>query len=225
MALFRRLAYWLDDIRRAALCLGVGGAAFAAGWRQDWGLGVSILCAWNIGVTAYLAFLGVVVFTADAPATRERISRVDPTRWSLLIVLVLTALLGVSGVGAILTTVGRRTSYDTLLMGLSAAAVVLSWLLLHSAFGQHYARLYYQEADKRARPFPGGMRGGFAFPGTPNPAYEDFLYVSFAIGLTYAMSDVSVTNQIQRRTVLMHSIISFFFYSTILGAALNALSS
>jgi uncharacterized membrane protein len=37
------------------------------------------------------------------------------------------------------------------------------------------------------------------------------------------MSDVNVTNEVQRRTVLVHSIISFFFYSTVLGVVLNAI--
>ena len=72
--------------------------------------------------------------------------------------------------------------------------------------------------SKAARQF---LRRGFAFPETREPTYEDFLSVSFAIGLTYAMSDVNVTNEIQRRTVLIHSII--FFYSTVLGVVLNAI--
>jgi hypothetical protein len=38
--------------------------------------------------------LGIVIFTADAVKTRERISQVDPTRWFLLTVLCLVALLG-----------------------------------------------------------------------------------------------------------------------------------
>lgn len=67
------------------------------------------------------------------------------------------------------------------------------------------------------------MRQGFTFPGSPAPTYLDFLYVSFTIGLTYAMSDVNVTNEIQRRMVLIHSVVSFFFYSTILGVVLNAI--
>jgi uncharacterized membrane protein len=110
-----------------------------------------------------------------------------------------------------------------LFLGLSVIAVILSWLLLHTAFGQHYARLYYEDRDRHENLFPGGSRQGFEFPGTPNPTYGDFLYISFAVGLTYAMSDVSVTNEIQRRMVLVHSIISFFFYSTVLGVVLNAI--
>jgi uncharacterized membrane protein len=67
------------------------------------------------------------------------------------------------------------------------------------------------------------MRRGFNFPGSPEPTYLDFLYVSFTVGLTYAMSDVNVINEVQRRMVLIHSVVSFFFYSMILGVVLNAI--
>jgi hypothetical protein len=39
-----------------------------------------------------------------------------------------------------------------------------------------------------------------------------FLCISFAAGLTYAMSDVIVTNELKRRTVLIHSIIFFLLF-------------
>jgi uncharacterized membrane protein len=214
----------LNDPKRAGLCLILGAALYAMGWWNGWGWELSFLCGWIVALTAYLVLLYLVIFTADAQRTRERISLVDPTRWFLLIVLTLVTLLGNTSVGVILTAVGQRTAlHARLFLSLSVVAVILSWLLLHTAYGQHYARLYYEDTDGHGRPFPGGLRRGFVFPGTPEPTYEDFLYVSFAIGLTYAMSDVNVTNEVQRRTVLVHSIISFFFYSTVLGVVLNAI--
>jgi uncharacterized membrane protein len=214
----------LNDPKRAGLCLILGGAMYAVGWGRGWGWELSFLGGWIVALTAYLVLLYIVVFTADAQRTRQRISQVDPTRWFLLIVLTLVTLLGNTSVGVILTAVGQRSAlHARLFLGLSVVAVILSWLLLHTAYGQHYARLYYEDTDSQGRPFPGGLRRGFVFPGTPEPTYEDFLYVSFAIGLTYAMSDVNVTNELQRRTVLVHSIISFFFYSTVLGVVLNAI--
>jgi len=60
------------------------------------------------------------------------------------------------------------------------------------------------------------------FPGTDLPNYLDFIYVSFTVGLTYAMSDVNVTSDRLRRLVLIHSVVSFFFYSTVLGVVMNA---
>lgn len=49
------------------------------------------------------------------------------------------------------------------------------------------------------------------------------MYISFTLALTYAMSDISVTNEVQRQLVLAHSIIAFFFYSTVLKVVLNAI--
>jgi uncharacterized membrane protein len=221
---FYKFIWELNDPKRAGLCLLLGGAMYAIGWQRGWGWELSFLSGWIVAVTAYLVLLYIVIFTADAGRTRERISQVDPTQLFLLIVLTLVTLLGNMSVGVILTAVGHRTALHTrLFLSLSVLAVILSWLLLHTAYGQHYARLYYEDTDRWGRPFPGGLRRGFEFPGTPEPTYEDFLYVSFAVGLTYAMSDVNVTNDIQRRTVLIHSIIAFFFYSTVLGVVLNAI--
>lgn len=214
----------LNDPSRAGVCLPLGGLIYATGWWRGWGWELSFLSGWILALGSYLVLLGIVIFTADATRTRERISRVDPTRWFLLIVLSLVALLGNMSVAIILTAVGERSAlHARLFLALSVMAVILSWFLLHTAFGQHYARLYYEDTDRHGRPFPGGLRRGFIFPGTPEPTYEDFLYISFAIGLTYAMSDVDVTNEVQRRTVLIHSVISFFFYSTVLGVVLNAI--
>jgi uncharacterized membrane protein len=213
----------LNDPKRAGLCLLLGGAVYALVWQRGWGWELSFLSAWIVALSAYLLLLYIVIFTADAQRTRERISQVDPTQLFMLIVLTLVTLLSNMSVGVILTAVGQRPAgHVRILLTLGVIAVVLSWLLLHTAFGQHYARLYYDDTDRHGRPFPGGLRRGFVFPETPEPTYEDFLYVSFAIGLTYAMSDVNVTDEVQRRTVL-HSIIAFFFYSTVLGVVLNAI--
>jgi uncharacterized membrane protein len=219
-----QFVWHLNDPKRASLCLPFGIGIFFLGWTWGWGWEIAFLTGWILALGMYLILLGIVIFTADAAKTQERISQVDPTRWFLLIVLSLVALLGNMSVAVILTAVGQRpAAHARLFLSLSVIAVILSWLLLHTAFGQHYARLYYEDRDRYGNPFPGVFRRGFQFPGTPNPTYEDFLYVSFAIGLTYAMSDVNVTNEIQRRTVLIHSIISFFFYSTVLGVVLNAI--
>ena len=221
---FHQFVWQLNDPKRVAVCIPFGVGMFLLGGHWGWGWEVSFLAGWILALGLYLILLGIVIFSADAIKTRERISQVDPTRWFLLIVLSLVALLGNTSVAVILTAVGQRpAAHARLFLTLSVVAVILSWLLLHTAFGQHYARLYYEDRDRHGNPFPGGFRQGFQFPGTPDPTYEDFLYVSFAIGLTYAMSDVDVTNEVQRRTVLIHSIIAFFFYSTVLGVVLNAI--
>jgi uncharacterized membrane protein len=222
---FYHFVWHLRDMQRTLLCAPLGIAVGVIGWKLfGWIEEVSILVGWISALAGYLILLGFVIFMADGPMTQRRVSKDDPSPRYLLIVLTLVALLGNATVGIILTSVGNRPpAHARSLVALGVLSVVLAWFLLHAAFGQQYARMYYDESDERGRPFPGGMRRGFMFPGTDLPNYLDFLYVAFTLGLTYAMSDVNVTDDKMRRLVIIHSVISFFFYSTILGVVLNAI--
>lgn len=214
----------LRDLQRTLISAPLGIGAGIVGWKM-FGCTeeVAILVGWIVGVGSYLILFGYVVFMADAPMTQYRASKADPSPKYLLIVVTVVALLVNATLGVILTSVGNRPAPNARsLLLLSVLSVVLSWFLLHTAFGQQYARLYYDDFDEQGRPFPGGMRGGLIFPGTDLPNYLDFLYVAFTVGLTYAMSDVSVDSGRLRRLILIHSVISFFFYSMVLGVVLNA---
>ncbi len=117
----------LNDPRRAGLCLVLAGLVYLLGWRSGWGWELSFLAGWIVALTIYLVLLYIVIFTADAQRTRERISQVDPTQWFLLIVLTIVTLLGNMSVGVILTAVGHRTAlHARLFVGLSVLAVIVS---------------------------------------------------------------------------------------------------
>ena len=218
-------AWELHDLWRFVLSVSLGAMAGVMSWK--WlGLGgeVAFLVCWILTWAIYLVLLGIVIFQADGPMTKQRVSRDQPNRALLLIVLIMVALIGNISMGVILTSVGsHHPAQARLLVGLSVWAVIMSWLILHTAAGQHYARLYFEDTDRQGRPFPGGMRQGLEFPGGAPPTYLDFMYFAFAVGLTYAVSDVNVTSVIQRRMVFIHSVVSFFFFTTILGVVLNAI--
>lgn len=141
-----------------------------------------------------------------------------------MILTIFLSILGTGIVGQILTGVGQHSQgHSRLLLLLSVLAVMLAWVLLHTSFAVHYARLYYEAKDIHGQPFKEGRRSGFRFPGTETPTYLDFLYVSFTVALTYSMSDVNVENPVMRQTVLIHSLVSAFFYSAVLTGVLNAI--
>ncbi len=218
-------AWELHDPGRSALSFGLGTLAAVVCWV--WlGLSgnVAFLAGWIVSLAIYLVLLGIVIFQADGPMTQQRVSRDQPNRVFLLIVLIMVALIGNISVGVILTSVGsHHPTQARLLVGLSVWAVIMSWLLLHTASGQHYARLYYEDTDQEGRPCSEGMCQGLEFPGGALPTYLDFMYFAFTVGLTYAVSDVNVTSENHRRMVFIHSVVAFFFYTTILGVVLNAI--
>ena len=102
------------------------------------------------------------------------------------------------------------------------AAMFATWMQLHYGFGIHYAKAYFQ-LNPIARG-DGVDPQGFIFEGD-DPIFTDFLYVAFAVGLTYAMSDVTLEDARVRRTVWFHSLMSFLFYSTVISAVLNLFTS
>lgn len=101
------------------------------------------------------------------------------------------------------------------------ASVPLGWFTIHAMAAMHYAHIYWvgdTSQDKRARNKP---VGGLEFPGTERPKGWDFLYFATVIGMTAQTADTGITTTRMRCIVLLHSIVSFFFNTVIVAAAVN----
>ena len=70
---------------------------------------------------------------------------------------------------------------------MAALGVISAWGVLHTSFTLHYAYLYYRSEDSA---------GGLAFPSEPSPTQLDFAYFAFTIAVSFAVSDVDVTDRI-----------------------------
>ncbi len=68
-----------------------------------------------------------------------------------------------------------------------------------------------------------GSGRGLNFPGVDEPAYFDFAYYSFVLGMTSQVSDVSVTTAQMRRTTLAHGVLSFVFNIAVLAMSINVI--
>ena len=101
-------------------------------------------------------------------------------------------------------------------LALAACAVPLGWLTIHMMAAVHYAHLFWQagESDGAAR--------GLDFPSTPEPGAVEFIYFAFVIGMTAQTSDVAITTRSMRRINIPHAVVSFFFNTVLVAAAVNA---
>ncbi|MBB5539670.1 DUF1345 domain-containing protein [Rhizobium giardinii] len=98
------------------------------------------------------------------------------------------------------------------------ASVVLGWLTIHTMAAMHYAHRYWS-------PEMGDNEGdghSLEFPGTTEPGGYDFLYFAFVIGMTAQTSDIAVTSTAMRKINLLHAVVSFFFNTVLVAAAVNA---
>ena len=105
-------------------------------------------------------------------------------------------------------------------LNLSLAAVALGWFSIHTMAALHYAHLYWRPEDAAENGNDEPASAGWSSPAN-EPGGYDFLYFSFVIGMTAQTSDVNVTNTAMRKLTLIHAVVSFFFNTVLVAAAVN----
>jgi uncharacterized membrane protein len=104
-------------------------------------------------------------------------------------------------------------------VALAFASVALGWLTIHTMAAMHYAHLYWRPGSTETSPDIGK---GLDFPGDAAPGAYDFLYFALVIGMTAQTSDVAITSTAMRKVNLLHAVVSFFFNTVLVAAAVNA---
>jgi uncharacterized membrane protein len=139
------------------------------------------------------------------------------------VVIPLVSLLAIiAAVISLFNALNKGSSHSALEVSLAFLSVIGGWFTIHTMFAMHYAHRYWQYfAGEQGM----GPRRGLGFPETEEPGGYEFLYFSFVIGMTAQTSDVSVTTTDMRRINLAHSIVSFFFNTVLVAAAVNAVIS
>lgn len=102
---------------------------------------------------------------------------------------------------------------------LAFASVALGWFTIHTMAALHYAHLYWRPASTETHLAAGKSLN---FPGEAPPGAYDFLYFAFVIGMTAQTSDVAITATAMRKVNLLHAVVSFFFNTVLVAAAVNA---
>ena len=169
-------------------------------------LGVAVVHA------AFVASGWIALWPLDADTTRANTRREDFRPATEELVVVAISLCGLLGI-VMLLVVGH-SSQGRLAAAVALVGVFLAWASLHLMYAARYAHLYY--ADDA---------GGIDFNSDDRPAYRDFFYFSYNLGMTYQVSDTSVSTSAIRVVVLRHCLLSYVFGVAILATTLNLVSS
>jgi len=190
---------------RLLVCTVAGVATSFIHWPGFDGFWQRGLVGWNVLVWLYLAWVAVGLLRASKGHLR-RLALAQAESASTVLAIVIVAV--VVSMVAVVSEIKAHTVF-------AFVTVAGSWLLLPTLFGLTYAATYYrQEPDC-----------GLEFPGAPpkfEPDHIDILYFSFTIAVASQTADVNITSREMRRLVLMHSVLSFVFNTTILAFSINA---
>lgn len=216
----RRLPKFLRVMRaRPRLSLAVVFAlVIVAALPADWRAATRALVGWDIGVVLYLAGAFEIMAHADIARIRSRAALLDEGQTTILTLTVCAALASIAAIVMLLGTPEPGATRDPKSLALAAVTIVLSWFLIHTIFALHYAHEFYG-GKHDSSPTP------MLFPGEDKPDYWDFVYFSFVIGMTSQVSDIAIASKAIRRTVILHSVVSFFFNVALLALTVNIAAS
>lgn len=201
------------------------GLPLAARTRLTWagiaGIAVGVLgtfffatpLAILLGVTAlHLAFVipgWVVLWRMDAATTQANARREDFRPAIEELVVVAISLCGFFGIAMLIVSGGSGT--ERLTAAVALCGVFSAWASLHLMYASRYAYVYYVT----------GRGAGIDFNSKDAPAYRDFLYFSYNLGMTYQVSDTAVSSSTIRAVVLRHTLLSYVFGAVVLASTIN----
>jgi uncharacterized membrane protein len=180
----------------------------------------------NVFFAVYLV-LELMKFPRLSPSFLKRhAASTDEPAW---IIVAVTFGAVVVAVGSLFVLINKGGKPNALELVLSLTSVALGWFSIHTMTALHYAHLYWRPGDRRREMASGhehkdsvcAEHGGLDFPGDDEPRGHDFLYYALVIGMTAQTADVNITRTSMRKLTLLHAVVSFFFNTVLVAAAVN----
>ena len=168
----------------------------------------------------YLVMMATRIRKLDGPTLRDKGQNDDEPA---PVILAVTLLAVAAAIVSLFEALNRSQPAGAASVSLAFASVVLGWLTIHTMFAMHYAHRFWRPEEQAEENEV--KRGGLDFPETDEPGAYDFLYFAFVIGMTAQTSDVQITTTDMRRINLLHAVVSFFFNTVLVAAAVNAVVS
>ncbi|HET7555671.1 MAG TPA: DUF1345 domain-containing protein [Gaiellaceae bacterium] len=201
--------------KRAGVALLAGGITLAVTLVVGAAWPIALSCSWGI---AALVIVGIVwgrVGWMDAASTKAHARAEDFSRPVADASVLVASTVSLVAVGYTVITAGNREgTTKALLILLALSVVALSWVTVHTLYMLRYGDTFYRDPI-----------GGIDFNDDDPPSYRDFAYVAFTIGMTFQVSDTSLTSKPMRRLALRHALLSFVFGAVILALTINSVAS
>jgi len=172
------------------------------------------LLGWDAAAALWVAWEWGVIHGMDGKDTQAHAVREDPSRGIANSLVLAASVASLVTVGIVLAAASSAGGAGRIVdVALGVVSVVVAWITVHMLFMLRYAELYYRET-------PGGVQ----FPGTREPSYHDFAYLSYTIGMTFQVSDTGFETTEFRRTALHHALISYLFGTVIVATTINLIA-
>ena len=174
----------------------------------------------NIFFLVYLTLEFAKIHSLTPAFLKKHAASADEPVWVIFLVTFSAVLVAVGSLFVLINKGGKPNGVE---LGLSLASVAFGWLTIHTMAALHYAHLYWRPDAPAGseKPKATKQREGLEFPGDNEPGGYDFLYFSLVTGMTAQTSDVAITSTEMRKLNVLHAVVSFFFNTVLVAAAVN----
>ena len=180
----------------------------------------NLILGWDIFCVTMLMFSWLLFVKTNSDDLCLVVEKQDDGLKVIFAIVIVAVTFSLFGSIILMSENSEVSKKEILHVIISLSPILLSWFLLHTIFTIRYAHLYHDHNKLGT----GSEIGGIDFPTKESPDYIDFAYFSFVIGMTFQVSDISVSSRSIRRFVLMHSLISFVFNTIIVALTINTLA-
>lgn len=189
---------------------------FVGGWT-------ALLLGFDIGALAFLALMARQFSGDDEGRMRDRAAANEPDNATLI---TLALLIVVIVIAALIQELRHSSTGNSFGVALGATTLALAWVFTNAMFTLHYAHLYYLPKPGTASDGHRHDLGGLDFPkGNPTPDYWDFAYFAFVLGMTFQVSDVTISSRRIRRLALFHAMLAFVFNIAVIALSVSLVAS
>jgi len=213
------LISWLNNLHafvRLVFCLAVAILLFFVFDHYRIETLTAVMLSWLVFCICLISISWITFITVPLEQLRKESNDQDQSKPVIFVLILCIICISLVGVVLLMRPSEPGAGGRELHHLVALAGVAISWILLHTLFTLHYARIYYslESADPC-------IHNGLDFPSEDAPEYLDFAYFSFVVGMTFQVSDVVVNTKLMRKVVLLHGILSFIFNTTILALSIS----
>ncbi|WP_374970907.1 DUF1345 domain-containing protein [Terrabacter sp. BE26] len=171
------------------------------------------LAGFVVGGLAFAVPLLLHIRRQDAASTQEHVRGRDGDAAWYDFVIIIVGLSSLAGVSILLIGSQSKGTTQVVESLVGVLVVAVGWVCVHTVYVLRYARLYYATRTDGRAPIDFNME--------EDPAFSDFTYFSFNLGMAYQVSDTAVRSPDVRRVILGHCLLAYLYGTIVIASTIN----
>ncbi|MEP7110476.1 MAG: DUF1345 domain-containing protein [Ferruginibacter sp.] len=209
----------MHPIQRILLSLGISLITFLSIQKSHLNWVLTIIFLWDAFAFSFIITSWIVFFTRPVAEIIKLANKEDGSKLFVMISILISSFASMFTVLLLIIAKDQSPDQEVIVVILSIAGMMLSWVMVHTIFTFHYAHMYYEEGKDDS---PGSA--ALDFPGDKDPDYLDFAYFAFVIGMTFQVSDVEISSPRIRKTALAHGLLAFALNTFVVALTINIIA-